>query len=243
MHARLIAALLALLALATTASASDGSGKLPPETRHGQADRLHQYPAVSLATPEQRASARRLLAEMRAAAREWRDPRAASAAGFDTRTARRRPGVRTVGYLHAEHARSGHDRRFLNPARPKALIYANVPGRPLVLIGMMFAMPRGRLGPTPGGPITRWHRHVVCARGARRGLAPGRNGSCPPGWKKRQGSEMLHAWFTRDLRSAYAIHAPVPELCVAGLLSGEGCPKRTRRPALRCSLPERTTRH
>jgi hypothetical protein len=34
---------------------------------------------------------------------------------------------------------------------------------------------------------------------------------------------MMHIWFTRDLRSAFAIHAPVPELCVADLLPQEHC--------------------
>ena len=34
---------------------------------------------------------------------------------------------------------------------------------------------------------------------------------------------MLHLWFTRDLRSAFAIHAPEPELCVAGLLPPGRC--------------------
>jgi hypothetical protein len=34
---------------------------------------------------------------------------------------------------------------------------------------------------------------------------------------------MLHIWFTRDIRSAYAIHAPVPELCKAGLLPAGRC--------------------
>ena len=33
----------------------------------------------------------------------------------------------------------------------------------------------------------------------------------------------MHIWFTGDLRSAFAIHAPVPELCVAGLLPHEHC--------------------
>jgi hypothetical protein len=28
----------------------------------------------------------------------------------------------------------------------------------------------------------------------------------------------MHVWFTSDLRSAFAILAPAPELCAAGLL-------------------------
>jgi hypothetical protein len=34
---------------------------------------------------------------------------------------------------------------------------------------------------------------------------------------------MLHMWLTRDLRSAFAIHAPEPELCVARLLPAVHC--------------------
>jgi hypothetical protein len=34
---------------------------------------------------------------------------------------------------------------------------------------------------------------------------------------------MLHVWFTKDLRSAFAIHAPVPELCRDGVLTPAAC--------------------
>jgi hypothetical protein len=34
---------------------------------------------------------------------------------------------------------------------------------------------------------------------------------------------MMHIWFTRDLRSAYAIHAPGPELCASHLLPASVC--------------------
>ena len=57
-----------------------------------------------------------------------------------------------VGYFHAERG----DRRtsqLLNPRDPKALIYANMPGRrPLVVVGVMFSVKRSELEPTPGGP-------------------------------------------------------------------------------------------
>jgi hypothetical protein len=175
---------------------------------------------VSLATPAQRAAAVRLRAELRAAARGWRALRAARAAGFNLHTARRRPGDRSVHYLHAENRRYSADRRYLDPKHPEALIYANIPGRPLLFVGVMFSMPRGKKGPTPGGPITRWHTHKVCAAGAKRGLAPRGDGSCPPGTKARQGSEMLHFWFTRDLRSSFAIHAPARELGLTRPFSG-----------------------
>ncbi|WP_411277783.1 hypothetical protein [Gaiella sp.] len=87
----------------------------------------------------------------------------------------------------------------------------------------MFSVARGVLGPTPGGPLTRWHSHIVCVNGIKRGLTPRPDGTCPEGARKAQGSEMLHLWFTQDVRSAFAVHAPVPELCRDGLLTKKAC--------------------
>ena len=196
--------------------------KLPPGTVRGLAHHLHQYPALSLATATQDEAARHLVTSIQRATRIWRDPRRAAVAGFVTRHARRPKRV-AVGFLHAEHRPYSHDERYLDPRRPETLVYANVPGRPLVLIGVMFSMPRGLQGVTPGGPITRWHWHVVCARGGGRGITPRPDGSCPRGSQLRQGSEMMHVWFTGDLRSAFAVHAPEPELCAAGLLPASHC--------------------
>lgn len=220
-------ALLACVPIAAAAR-SEAPRKLPPQTLRGPAIRLHQYPTVSLATPAQRAAAKRLLAEIRTAARDWQDPRGATAAGFGVN---RRPRAEngSVGYLHAEHRGYRNDKLYLDPKRPETIVYANVARRPLVLIGVMFSMPRGVHGATPGGPITRWHTHRVCVRGQQRGLTPRPDGTCPRGAAARQGSEMMHVWFTRDLRSSYAIHAPRPDLCVARLLPARVCrrPKHT----------------
>jgi hypothetical protein len=215
----------ALVAVALTALSAEAASepKLPPETLRGPARLLDQYPSVGLATPKQRAAADQMLTELRANAREWRDPGSAARAGFQTRRPRRRDTGRQLLYFHSEHRGYHADTRYLDLARPETIVYADSVGHPLVLIGVMFSMPRGLHGPTPGGPITRWHTHLVCARGTKRGLTPRADGSCPPGTKKRQGSEMMHIWFTRDLRSAFAIHAPVPELCVADLLPQEHC--------------------
>jgi hypothetical protein len=88
----------------------------------------------------------------------------------------------------------------------------------------MWSTRDGELGPTPAGPIVRWHSHVVCKQGKKRGLKPLAGGRCPPGSRLQQGaSEMLHVWFTDDLRSAFAISAPRPELCRARLLFGDSC--------------------
>lgn len=196
---------------------------LPVGAEHGLAMRLHQYPDVRLATGTQRAAARRLLERLRTLAASWRDPKAARAAGFDLRRPRRRPGETRVMWFHSENRVWHRDRHYLDPERPDTLIFADVPHRPLIVVGVMISMPRGLRGPTPGGPITRWHSHVVCVQGMKRGLKPLADGSCPAGARLAQGSEMMHVWFTHDLRSAFAIHAPGPELCAQHVLPASVC--------------------
>ncbi len=200
-----------------------GARSLPASARRGLIRHLHQYPAPSLASAVQRAAARRLLDDLRAASRRWASVRAARALGFDTRTVRRRRGDGLAHYLHAEWRHERLRASLLDVRRPKALIYANEPGRRLVLVGVMFSVRRGERGPSPGGPITRWHSHDVCSRRDKRGLKPRADGSCPAGAVRRQGSEMMHVWLTRDLRSAFAVRAPEAELCRDGLLVGRSC--------------------
>jgi hypothetical protein len=207
----------------------NGSEKLPAASRRGLIQHLSQYPVVALASREERDRARHLLARLVAAADtgSWRDGRAAARAGFDMRTAPRRPGDLSVRYFHAERRQEPRRRALLDPTRPKALIFANAPGRPLVLVGAMWSTRDGELGPSPGGPITRWHSHTVCKEGPKRGLKPLPGGKCPPGARLTRGaSEMLHVWFTRELRSAFAIRAPEPELCALGLLPAGYCGRR-----------------
>jgi len=204
-------------------AASPETDALPPETSRGLAHRLQQYAPVELASDLEHSEAKRLLAEMEAAVEPWRDTREAAAAGFDTRRPAREPGDTSTMWLHAEHRGYHGDDAYFDPARPDTLIYADTPGHPLVLVGVMFSMPRGLVGPTPGGPITRWHWHLVCASAVKRGLKPNEDGSCPAGTTLHGGSEMLHAWFTGDLRSAYAIHAPVHDLCLDGTLPAAAC--------------------
>jgi hypothetical protein len=200
-----------------------GATQLPAETRRGLIGHLQQYPDLTLATPRQRAAATRILAIARAAARRWTTLRAAGRAGFGTRTVQRKAGDLTAHYLHAEKVRERRGGPVFDPRRPKSLIFARQPGEPAVLVGVMYSVQRGEHGPSPGGPITRWHSHLVCSVGNKRGRKPGADGRCPPGSKALQGSEMMHVWFTRDLRSAFAVGAPEPELCRDGLLTGAFC--------------------
>ena len=204
----------------------DSTATLPPTARHGIIHHLLQYPAVSLATARERARARLVLDQLEAAAErgKWSDVRAARRAGYDTRSRPRKPGDTSVFFFHAERHEEPRGRSIFDFTRPKALIYANAPGRPLVLVGAMWSTRDGEVGPTPAGPILRWHSHVVCKAGKKRGLKPPPGGVCPPGSRLTQGSsEMLHVWFTRDLRSAFAISAPKPELCRDGILPRGSC--------------------
>lgn len=202
---------------------ANGATALPPATRHGLIGHLEPYPTPALATTSQRRAAQRLLDRLEAEAAHWSTLRAARRAGFVVKTVPREKGDLTAHYVHAERLREGPLGTQLDVRRPKALIYANEPGRPLVLVGVMFSMRRGVRGPTPGGAVTRWHSHEICTAGTKRGLAPRPDGSCPPGATRHQGSEMMHVWFTRDLRSAFAVRAPEPELCRDGLLHGHSC--------------------
>jgi hypothetical protein len=204
----------------------EGASRLPATARHGLIQHLPQYPVVDLATPRQRARARVVLGRLEAAAASgnWRDVRAAARAGYDTRTRPRPRGDRRVFFFHAERRQEPRGRSILDFTGPKALIYANAPGQPLVLVGAMWSTRDGELGPTPAGPIMRWHSHVVCKQGTRRGLKPPAGGKCPLGSRLTQGaSEMLHVWFTGDLRSAFAISAPRPELCATASLPRGNC--------------------
>jgi hypothetical protein len=202
---------------------------LPPTARHGLIHHLLQYPAVELATSRQRAQARLVLTRLEDAARRghWDDVAAATRAGYDTRSRPRAMGDRRVFFFHAERHEVPRGRSIFDFTRPKALIYANAPGHALILVGAMWSTRDGEVGPTPAGPIVRWHSHVVCKAGKKRGLKPPAGGTCPPGSRLTQGaSEMLHVWFTRDLRSAFAISAPLPELCRDGLLPRGSCTRR-----------------
>ena len=204
----------------------DSTETLPPTARHGIIGHLLQYPDVALATPRQRARARLVLDRLEAAAERgrWSDVRAAARAGYDTRSRARKPGDTSVFYFHAERHEEPRGRSIFDFTRPKALIYANAPGRSLTLVGAMWSTRDGEVGPTPAGPILRWHSHVVCKAGKKRGLKPPASGVCPPGSRLTQGaSEMLHVWFTKDLRSAFAISAPKPELCRDGFLPHASC--------------------
>ena len=127
-----------------------GSQWLPVACLHGPIQYLREYPAVELTTPSQRTRARLLHDQLLAAAKEgnWRDLRAAADLGYRIHVGPRKPGDRLVHYFHAGSSPTkARKYGLLNASHPKALIYANAPGRPLVLVGAMWTMPPGERGP------------------------------------------------------------------------------------------------
>jgi hypothetical protein len=209
-----------------------GAAFLPATCTHGPIQYLRQYPVVKLATPVQQARAQRLHDELVAAAKEgnWTDLGAVARAGYHTHRTPRTDAK--VHYFHAEHPPEPRPGGVLNVHRPKAIIFANAPGRPLVLVGAMWTTKPDERGPTPGGPLTRWHSHLSCADGHMAGMAnmPGMTSPssttvlCPPGSHLHLGRvEMMHIWFTHDLRSAFALTAPEPELCKLAVLPRSYC--------------------
>ena len=131
----------------------DRAGTLPPTARHGIVGHLSQDPVLALATPRQRARARLILTRLLDASRrgDWRKVESARRAGYDTDTRPRTNGVRSVFFFHAERREEPRGRTIFDFARPKALIYANAPDRPLALVGAMWSTRDGEVGPTRRG--------------------------------------------------------------------------------------------
>jgi hypothetical protein len=147
-------------------------------------------------------------------AERWRDPEAATAAGFRFREAA--GPQRRVRFLHVPNPAWRTDGRVLDPTRPETLVYWTGPGDRLTLVGVMYTAARGASGLTVGGPITRWHDHESCRDPATRAkLGRPVDGACPEGQVYRRSGEMMHVWFTDDLATAFARRAPLAALRAA----------------------------
>ena len=210
-------------------------------------------------------------------ARARRDPRPSSKqpriAGSGATYARRRApatthvpalddaGDTSVFFFHAERHEEPRGRSIFDFTRPKALIYANAPGKPLVLVGAMWSTRDGEVGPTPAGPILRWHSHVVCKAGEEaRAEASGErrlpSGLTTPAGRERDAPRLVHgrpAQRVRDHRSASRSCAPrvascPRDYCQAAVaraisrgtaplssVSSRGRPREAARPRARCS--------
>jgi hypothetical protein len=191
--------------------AGDADGPEMAEHTHGP-----NLPEVAAATDDQRASAEALWKASVANAEQWRDPEAATAAGFRFKGTDEAGPDRRVRFLHVPNPAWRADGRVLDPARPETLVYWNGPGDRLTLVGVMYTAARGASGPAVGGPITRWHDHESCRDPATRAkLGRPVDGACPEGQVYRRSGEMMHVWFTDDLATAFARRAPLAALRAA----------------------------
>ena len=191
--------------------AGDADGPEMAEHTHGP-----NVPEVAAATDDQRAKAEALWKASVANAEQWRDPDAATAAGFRFKDKDEAGPERRVRFLHVPNPAWRADGRVLDPARPETLIYWNGPGDRLTLVGVMYTAARGASGPAVGGPITRWHDHESCRDPATRAkLGRPVDGACPEGQVYRRSGEMMHVWFTDDLATAFARRAPLAALRAA----------------------------
>ena len=176
-----------------------GTKKLPASSRRGLIDHLLQYPDITLATTGERARAHRVLAQLESAAAkgDWRNVPAAERAGYDTRTRVRKVGD-GVGALLPRGATPGAPRPSPPRSSPAQGTHLRErAGTALVLVGAMWSTRDGERGPNPGGPITRWHSHMVCKQGERRGLKAPRERQvssrrAPHSGKERDAARLVH---------------------------------------------------
>ena len=153
-------------------------------------------------TPEQTASAGKLLEEVKTGIARFADPQAAQAEGYQQTTPYRYGGWGPAHFNNQTYSRDG---RFLDPARPEALVYMKVPDGRVALIGAMFLAPKGQ-GPRPAGPLTEWHVHdnlcITSIGTVALALAPG---VCPPGsFFVGEAVEMMHVWTFNNPDGSFA---------------------------------------
>jgi hypothetical protein len=168
----------------------------------GPAWSLPNLPDVAAATPEQRAGAMDLLIATENGTAPYADPKVAAAAGYNfsgglSGLLQKNPGLakgiqafqpNKMVMLHVSNTHPSSTP--LNPNEPEDLMYMYNNDGSLMLMGVMYLADAAYPGPppTPGGPITRWHYHVIA-------------GATQLG---------MHVFFVpgNDLAQAYAIDMP-----------------------------------
>jgi len=170
-------------------------------------------------TAQQQRAAADLAARTRASLARYTDIRAALAAGY-------RPALARTGLsVHLEDKAAERDGRVLDPDRPELLMYAIADGR-ATLLSAVYTMPRaGQAGPTPGGPLTRWHAHNGCLSL----LPPGFSvvdayGGCPALSVQVTLPVMMHVWVVDNPGGPYADQ--VPDAWTRAFNSAHGVPFR-----------------
>jgi hypothetical protein len=130
------------------------------------------------ASPEERAGAARLAADVEAGTAKYKDSTVAAADGY---------GPNPNGGPNASHWPSraaARDQKILDPSRPESLMYWTAPDGHKVLVGAVFKVFAGQQAPTPGGDLTMWHVHQ--STGTK--CYPAEDDSC-------HGMQMLHVFF------------------------------------------------
>ncbi len=185
-------AVLVGLSVMTFAAATSGQGS--PGHDHGS--------AAGAATSEQKAIAARLLEDVRAGIARFADLRVAQADGYRQTTPYR---FGQWGPAHFNNFAYNRDGRWLDPARPEALVYMKMPDGHVTLIGAMFLAPKGQ-GPHPAGPLVEWHVHdnLCLTSTGTVALATG-PGQCPAGsFFVGEAVEMMHVWIFDNPDGAFA---------------------------------------
>jgi hypothetical protein len=205
----------------TEATAVDHTHSADPSSvaAHDHHD-VPNLPDVSKATAEQTATAKGLLDETIAATSAYRDPAAATKAGFDVQAAwdrkqkkvaatGRTPKKAGVGMVHVPNRANRTDGKVLDPNAPETLVYTHAADGTFHLVGVMFTAEK-KTPPTSYQPYVRWHTHEGCIGG---GLAKAKpvDGVCAKGTTARTSGAMTHVWFVADtdLTQAFALKVPL----------------------------------
>lgn len=184
---------------------------------HDHSD-VPNLPDTASATPEQTAAAKDLLTRTIAATAAYRDPAAATKAGFDVQAAwdRKQKTLTSAGrkapergQVHVPNKANRTDGRILDPNAPETLIYRRSAEGKLTLVGVMFTAEK-KTPPTSYQPYVRWHTHEACTGGGVKKLKPV-DGKCAEGTTLRTSGAMTHLWFVdpAQLAQAYAVKPPL----------------------------------
>ncbi|WP_426566595.1 hypothetical protein ACPPVT_08675 [Angustibacter sp. McL0619] len=196
---------------------------------HGNGERheMANLPDVSRATAAQTAAGRRLVTTLESDTAEYRDPAAATSAGYDIAGALskwskkhdgKQPGQ--IAALHVPQPQARTDDKLVDPSAPETLIYHRTEDGGLTLIGVMFTA-QGQQPPARFQPYMRWHYHHMCiGRGGERTRPPGgdENAACPSGTRSHTSGYMTHVWLVEpgssadQLRYAFAMAPPTQQL-------------------------------
>jgi hypothetical protein len=203
-------------------------GQSSGKSAHGNGERqqMADLPDVSSATAAQTAAARGLVTSLEADTAKYRDPAAATAAGYDVQAALakwakshhgKQPGA--IAALHVPQHQARTDNRLLDPTAPETLIYQRAADGTLTLIGVMFTA-QGQQPPARYQPYLRWHFHRTCvaADGSRSEAGDSADAPCPSGTTAHTSGYMTHVWFIQpgttsdQLRYAFAMAPPRQQL-------------------------------